>query len=235
MANNVSDRMPQAILFDLDGTLVDSAPDIAAALEETFKHLKRDIHEESKVRTWIGNGVNKLLHRALTNSMDGIAEDDEYAAAREIFFTEYLRLSGSRAKLYSEVKTTLEKFSQQNIAMACVTNKDRCFTIPLLEKLGIFEHFEIIVCGDDLTHKKPHPEALLFAAKSLNTDVKNCLMIGDSKSDVIAANEANIKVFCVDYGYAQGVNLDELKVHAMLTDIGQIEHYSNAVTYPLCG
>jgi len=216
---------PQAILFDLDGTLVDSALDLTEALRHTFITLDLEAPSEKKVSEWIGNGIDKLLHRALTNSINGVASDDDFWRAKNIFFTEYEKQSGNQSKLYLGVEQTLAHFFQENILMACVTNKDRRFTLPLLDKLRIKNHFSMIVCGDDLNNKKPHPEPLIFIANKLNVDIKKCLMVGDSASDIYAANAAEMPVFCVTYGYSQGINLETLKVDAMISDMREIEHY----------
>ncbi|MCP4413154.1 MAG: HAD hydrolase-like protein [Gammaproteobacteria bacterium] len=127
---------PAAICFDLDGTLVDSAPDLALAVDLTFKEMQRKPCPESKVRQWIGNGVDKLLHRALTNSINGMADDDLFQKTRAIFFKAYTDNIGHSSKLYQGVEKTLIQLSGEHIQLACVTNKDRAFTIPLLENLG---------------------------------------------------------------------------------------------------
>lgn len=213
---------PVAIFFDLDGTLVDSAIDISLALASAFTKLGLAAHKEAKVRTWIGNGIDKLLHRALTDSFDGIADDESFQKLRSVFFVEYERQSGYESTLYSNVETVLKTLSTKKIPMVCITNKNRCFTIPLLEKLGIAEYFQLIIGGDDVTNKKPHPESLNYAANYLKVDKNKCLMIGDSKNDVLAANQAGVDIICVDYGYAQGENLEELNIKSLISDFSEI-------------
>ncbi len=215
----------KALLFDLDGTLVDSAPDLAEALKQTFLTLKLKPHDEKQVRQWIGNGVDKLLHCALTNSMNDMASGDDFWRARNIFFSDYEKQSGCHSTLYPGVKQALSSFAKQKRLMACITNKNRRFTLPLLEKLGIRDYFSVIVCGDDLSNKKPHPEPLLFAANQLNIKAKDCVMIGDSVSDIGAANAAKMPIVCVDYGYSQGMNLAAMEIDGMVSDIRKINHY----------
>jgi len=235
MSNKMLTKRPRAILFDLDGTLVDSAPDLTEALKCTFLVLDKQPHSEEKVTGWIGNGVDKLLHRALTDSMDGVASGDEFWRARKSFFAEYQKQSGNKSRLYHGVEKALEKLFQQGTLIACVTNKSRQFTLPLLEKLGIINYFNMVVCGDDLTNKKPHPEPIIFIANKLNIKVEDCLMVGDSVNDVKAANTAEMRIFCVDYGYSQGVNLQALKVDAMISDIREIESYFAEHSIKQCG
>ena len=213
---------PEAIFFDLDGTLVDSAIDISLALASAFTQLGIPVHEESKVRTWIGNGIDKLLHRALTDSFDGIADDTSFQELRAVFFVEYERQSGCESTLYPNVDSVLKTLSIGNMPMVCITNKNRCFTIPLLEKLGIAQYFQLIIGGDDVTNKKPHPESLNYAAEYLNVDKNECLMVGDSKNDVLAANQAGVDIICVDYGYAQGENLEKLDIKLLISDFNEI-------------
>lgn len=228
-------KKPAAIFFDLDGTLVDSAPDLSASLKAAFNTLNLDPPNEKDVRHWIGNGVDKLLHRALTNSMNGTAEGDDFWRARNLFFTDYAHRSGESSTLYSGVLETLEWLTQNDILLVCITNKNRCFTEPLLEKLGINRFFNLTVCGDDLSNKKPHPEPLLYAASHLNISHRECIMVGDSKSDISAANAAEITVFCVDYGYSQGVDLSELKIDSMLSSIAEVEDHFDHHSLKQCG
>jgi len=216
-------NFPKAICFDLDGTLIDSAPDLALAVDLTFKEMGRSQVPETKVRQWIGNGVDKLLHRSLTNDMNGTADDELFQSARAIFFNAYRDNIGHSSKLYQGVEETLIQLSDKQILLACITNKDRAFTIPLLEKLGIKKYFKTIVCGDDVANKKPAPDALYAAAEQIGVAAKECLMIGDSKSDVGAANDANMEIICVDYGYNQGVDLSLLPITAMISDFSEIE------------
>ncbi len=220
-------NFPRAILFDLDGTLVDSAPDMAIALTLTFKELNMKPHTDKKIRQWVGNGIEKLLHRALTNSMDGIAEEHLMYRAKKIFFAVYPKTIGQYSKLYKGVKHTLEELLEKEIKLGCVTNKNRAFTIPLLEKMGIKKYFEAIVCGDDIKYKKPEPDALHRAAKQLGFLTEQCLMVGDSKIDITAANRAGMKVICVDYGYNQGENLSCLNIKSMISDFREIQSLLN--------
>jgi len=241
MVKQTGERMPRAILFDLDGTLVDSAPDLAAALNVTLGILDHSKVDLIDVKTWIGNGVDKLLQRALTKLMDrnnstNFENDDDFWRAKSIFYSQYEKQSGDLSKLYSNVIETLQELKRNKTGLACITNKSSCFTLPLLDKLGIRKYFDVVVCGDDLTNKKPHPEPLLHAANKLGVLPEQCLMIGDSSSDVKAANAANMPVLCVDYGYNQGVDLSTFKIDGMISDLTEVLNYDGLEReYKQCG
>jgi phosphoglycolate phosphatase len=226
---------PHAILLDLDGTLVDSAPDLTCSLNQILTILDVPLVDESRVRQWIGNGVDRLLHRALTNSVEGYAQGDEFWRARNLFFVEYQKQSGNQSRLYETVFDSLKKLSQQNIRLACITNKNRCFTLPLLKKLEVESFFDLVVCGDDLTNKKPHPEPLLYAVNQLGVDVEKSLMVGDSKTDIDAANAASMAVVCVDYGYSQGKNLSLLNINGMISNLSELIELFSSQGLRECG
>ncbi|PCI68146.1 MAG: phosphoglycolate phosphatase [Gammaproteobacteria bacterium] len=215
----------KAFLFDLDGTLVDSAPDLTESLAITFNQLGLKPPSHEKVKSWIGNGVDKLLHRALTNSVDGIASDDPFWSARKLFFDAYQKQSGKLSKLYTGVREILEYLQKKKVPIACITNKNRAFTLPLLQMLGIDIYFEVVVCGDDLSNKKPHPEPLNYAAKKLGVENQFCVMVGDSVNDIKAAQAANMDMICVDYGYNQGQDLSLYNVKAILSNLNNVQVY----------
>ncbi len=221
-SNGFVKKAPKGILFDLDGTLVDSAPDLTNALNKTLISLNFEPVDLAEVKIWIGNGVDKLLHRAITKSNNKLANDSDFWRARNIFYVEYEKQSGRQSTLYSGVIELFEALNNRKIEIACVTNKSRCFTLPLLRQLEIEKYFSLVVCGDDLTNKKPHPEPLLYAVTKMALVVEQCLMVGDSSSDISAANAANMEVICVDYGYSQGVDLSVLNISGMISKLSEL-------------
>ncbi|WP_404341270.1 HAD-IA family hydrolase [Pseudoalteromonas mariniglutinosa] len=195
-----------AALFDLDGTLVDSVYDLYIAMNLTLSDLAFPIVTQQLVESWVGNGIETLVKRGLSGDMQ-VSEhlDDRLAEqAIQLFYQHYDQVVGDYSVLYQHVETGLAAL--HGIPKALITNKARCFTEKLLAKLALTSHFELLVCGDDMT-KKPSPEPLLFACQQLNISPAETIMIGDSKSDILAAQAANIDVCAVNYGYHQGENL----------------------------
>ena len=198
----------EAALFDLDGTLVDSVYDLYIAMNLTLSDLAFPIVTQRLVESWVGNGIEVLVKRALSGDMQISEHLDEALADKAIalFYQHYEQQVGEYSLLYQHVETGLAALS--GMPKALITNKARRFTEKLLEKLALTSHFELIVCGDDMA-KKPSPEPLLFACQQLNVDVKQAIMIGDSKSDILAAQAAKIDVIALNYGYNQGENLSD--------------------------
>ncbi len=211
-----------AVFFDLDGTLVDSAQDLTIALQNTFKVLGLKPHSELKIRQWVGNGIDKLLHRSLTNDMQGEAEKEKFELARAIFHEAYINQVGLNCKIFNGVLSTLKNLKNKNIKLACITNKDRVYTETLLAEKKLNNYFDVIICGDDVEKKKPHAMPLITAAEKLQVELDHCIMVGDSKSDVLAANKVHIPVVCVSYGYAQSVDLSALNIACYVDDLSKV-------------
>ena len=200
----------QGVLFDLAGTLVDSAQDMYIALNLTLTEVAFPVVSYAQVTTWIGNGIEILVKRALSGDIVVNSELSKHlvidAVAR--FKSHYQQLAGDYVALYQHVETGLS--ATAHLPKAIVTNKDRVFTEQLLDKLNLTSHFKVLVCGDD-GEKKPSPAPLLKACEALNITPENAIMIGDSKSDIIAAKSAEIDVLALSYGYNQGFDLKELE------------------------
>ena len=200
----------QGVLFDLDGTLVDSAQDMYIALNLTLTEVAFPVVSYAQVTTWIGNGIEILVKRALSGDIVVNSELSKHlvidAVAR--FKSHYQQLAGDYVALYQHVETGLS--ATAHLPKAIVTNKDRVLTEQLLDKLNLTSHFKVLVCGDD-GEKKPSPSPLLKACEALNILPEKTIMIGDSKSDIIAAKSAEIDVLALTYGYNQGFDLKELE------------------------
>jgi len=195
-------------LFDLDGTLVDSVYDLYIAINLTLSDLAFPIVSQSLVESWVGNGVETLVMRALSGDMQISVHLDEALSNKAItlFYQHYEQQVGEYSVLYQHVETGLSAL--RGMPKALITNKARIFTEKLLDKLSLTSHFEVIVCGDDMA-KKPSPEPLLFACNKLNVEPSKAIMIGDSKSDILAAHAAKIDVIALNYGYNQGEKLSD--------------------------
>jgi len=198
----------EAAFFDLDGTLVDSVYDLYIAMNLTLTELAFPIVSQRLVEIWIGNGIETLVKRGLSGDMQISEQLDEQLANRaiSIFYGHYEQQVGKYSVLYQHVETGLAAL--RNTPKALITNKARRFTEKLLDKLALTEHFDVIVCGDDMA-KKPSAEPLLFACKQLDVPASQAIMIGDSKSDILAAHAADIDVIAVNYGYNQGEKLSD--------------------------
>jgi len=216
-------RKPKMILIDVDGTLVDSVPDLAYCVDEMMKVLGREPHGEAKVRNWVGNGVERLTRRALIGQLDGEPSDEDFAKGYPIFLELYKDNTSKRSCLYLGVREGLDYMKSQGYLLGCVTNKDAQFTIPLLKGLGIYDEFGIVVSGDTLPVKKPDPQPLLHAAAHFGVGAEDSLMLGDSKSDVTAARNAGFQIVCMSYGYNHGEDIRNYNPDAVIDSMVELK------------
>jgi len=211
------------ILIDVDGTLVDSVPDLAYCVDEMMKQMEMPTHGEAKVRNWVGNGVERLVRRALIGQLDGEPDEDLFEKAYPIFLDLYAVNTSQRSCLYPGVREGLDYMKAAGYTLGCVTNKAAQFTIPLLKDLGIHDDFENIVCGDTLAKKKPDPLPLLHSAEVLKVTPEKSLMLGDSVSDVKAARAAGFQIICMSYGYNHGVDIRESNPDAVIDSMVELK------------
>ncbi|AZS51419.1 phosphoglycolate phosphatase [Entomomonas moraniae] len=197
-------KYPKLVMFDLDGTLVDSAPDIAIAVNKTLRELGLPVVSEDKVRLWVGNGAEMLIRRALTDGDDNKPLDQSLWAKAYKLSLGYYPYHHDIKYLYHGVKTFLEAMQKQSVKMAIVTNKPVQFVEPLLKELGIGHYFDWFIGGDSLPQKKPAPEPLLYVLDQAGVKREEVLFVGDSRSDVRAAKAANIPCAALTYGYNHG-------------------------------
>ena len=200
-------KTPKMVLIDLDGTLVDSAPDLAFCVDATLKQLGLPPQGLEQVRDWVGNGVEKLMRRALSGDIDGAPDEALLKRAMPVFLKLYEHNLAQRSRLYPGIREGIALLKAQGILLGCVTNKIARFTEPLLKQLGVRDEFGIVVSGDTLAEKKPHPAPLLHAAQFFNVAPHESLMVGDSVHDVEAARAAGFQVACVSYGYNHGADI----------------------------
>ncbi|MGB5428004.1 MAG: phosphoglycolate phosphatase [Gammaproteobacteria bacterium] len=215
-------RKPEMILIDVDGTLVDSVPDLAYCVDEMMTVLGREPHGEVRVRDWVGNGVERLVRRALVGALRGEPDEADFERAYPIFLELYAENTSRRSCLYPGVREGLDRLKAANYRLGCVTNKAARFTEPLLKDLGVYDDFSIVISGDTLTKKKPDPAPLLHAAKLLGCQPADAMMIGDSVSDVAAARAAGFQIVCMSYGYNHGVDIREAAPDAVIDILTEI-------------
>lgn len=207
-----------AVVFDLDGTLVDSAGDIAEAVNRTLEDLSLPRVSETTVRSWIGEGVRNLVVTALRDA--GI--DLTLETVMPVFMRHYHDCLLRSPRLYDGVRATLEALQARGLPMAICTNKPAALVPPLLEHLGIASFFAHIIGGDSLPQRKPSPEPLQHVAALLGQPVQACLMVGDSATDLHAANNAGMPVVLVRYGYRRDLDLDAADAVAVIDDMREL-------------
>ncbi len=197
---NASDRAERAsfraraVLLDLDGTLLDTVADLAAAVDAMLVELGRTPIGESVVRNYVGKGARVLVRRALAGSLDGPCDEKVVDAAMPVFERHYARENGASARLYPNAVEGLDAMRAKGLALACVTNKPQPFTDALLSRTGLAPYFTAIVGADARLARKPDPASLLHACERLGIAPLQAVAIGDSMNDVQAARAAGIPV-----------------------------------------
>lgn len=216
-------KKPQMVLIDVDGTLVDSVPDLAYCVDEMLKALDMPVRGEKRVRHWVGNGVERLVRRGLINDLNGEPDEALFEKAMPIFNDLYALNTSKRSCLYPGVKEAMEFLKSTGVKIGCVTNKAAQFTLPIIKDLGIADYFEIVVCGDTLAKKKPDPLPLLHSAEQLGVKPESSLMLGDSMSDVKAARAAGFDIICMSYGYNHGEDIHLSNPDAVVDSMEEIK------------
>lgn len=201
------------IIFDMDGTLIDSAPSLAFALNFTLQQLGKRPFSEETIREWIGNGADILIKRALVGSKDyeQFRIDKElFGKAKTLFLKFYGNNLNAKTTLYPDVPQTLSRLKESGFTLALATNKPVKFVADMLEHFNIMQYFTLAYGAGSVEHKKPHPQILLTLCKELHIPPAQSVMVGDSSNDLLAANAAGIDTIALTYGYNQGVDLKEL-------------------------
>jgi len=203
----------QLLIFDFDGTLIDSVPDLADATNTMLIALGKDTYPIDTIRNWIGNGSRLLVERALVGKiivLDGELTKEEADQAEQIFFDAYTELGGRKTVAYPDVDSGLKKLKAAGYTLALVTNKPIRFVPKILQSFGWQDLFSEVVGGDSLTVKKPDPGPLLHVCEALNISVAQSIMIGDSRNDILAGKKANMDTLGLSYGYNYGQDIREL-------------------------
>lgn len=199
----------QAIAFDLDGTLCDSVPDLAAAANATREHMGLQPLPVDAVESYVGDGLANLVHRVLTDSRDGMAEQEEWEKAFTFYIRYYRDHLSDHTRAYPETEAGLGLLKTLGIPLVVITNKNEILAAELLKQLGLADYFSLILGGDSLPEKKPSPMPLLHAAEVLNIDPANMMMVGDSQNDILAAKAAGCLSVGVTFGYGDMTMLSQ--------------------------
>jgi phosphoglycolate phosphatase len=192
------------VLIDLDGTLMDTAPDLAAAANRMRADFGLPPLPLDRIAAFVGKGAEVLVHRALTDDLDGRAEPEAFARGRALFYAHYTVENGLQAIVFDRVPQALEHLRSRGLKVACVTNKPKEFTIPLLAKMDLARHFDAVVAGDEVAEKKPHPALLLEACRRVQLQPAEVMLVGDSVNDAQAARAAGCGCVLVETGYNEG-------------------------------
>ncbi len=200
-------------------------PDIWRAANHTLKQLKLPTVSESQVTQWVGNGLEAFVKRSLTRGLNGKLDPALLEQALDMFINYYENNVCVASYLYPTVNATLSMLHTRDIKLALVTNKAPVSTGLLLQQLNIAHYFSSVVYGDSCEHKKPHPAQLELALNELALRPEQVFMVGDSAHDLNAAKAANISAVAVDYGYAQGADLNALQPLAVVSKLNQIINF----------
>lgn len=199
----------ELILFDLDGTLINSAPDLATAVNYMLETLDKETFPEESIDLWVGNGALVLVKRALSGSreIDETLDPDHVETALQIFLGFYAKHLCVKTKPYPNVTSTLNALRSEGYRLAIITNKPYAFVEPILEGLNLKDLFEYVLGGDSLDKKKPDPLPLRHACKALDIPIEKSVMVGDSRNDILAAKAAGMQSIAVTYGYNYGEDI----------------------------
>ena len=209
----------RAVILDLDGTLLDTAADLAAATNLMMLELGREPLPQATVASYIGKGVEVLVHRALGGSLDARVGHDLHTRGHDAFMRHYQVENGRHSRPYEGVLEGVAAMRAKGLRLACVTNKPKSFADPLLERFGLAQAFELIVGGDTLPLRKPDPMPMLHVAQRFEIDPPEIVAIGDSLNDALAARAAGMPVFAVPYGYNEGRDVRTLDVDAVFDSL----------------
>jgi len=214
----------KVILFDLDGTLINSSPDLAVAVNHMLKTLDRDTFSEDVIHGWVGNGAQILVQRALSgqSEIDKNLDAAFAADALETFLAFYAQNLCVATVTYPNVPSTLKTLKSMGYRLAIVTNKPFAFVEPILEGLKLTGLFELILGGDSLDQKKPDPIPLLHVCTTLGATVDDCVMVGDSKNDILAANACSMQSVGVTYGYNYGEDIGVYEPSIVIDDFSML-------------
>lgn len=206
----------KAVMIDLDGTLLDTVPDLAAAARRMLAALGLPARSEEEIRSFIGKGIPNLVERCLPQGTAAL-QAEALALYQDFYFEE----SGRRTTIYPGVLEGLAQFRALRLRLACVTNKAARFTVPLLEQMGLAPWFELVVSGDTLARKKPDPMQLAHICAEFALAPDKVLLIGDSANDALAARAAGCPVLCVSYGYNEGGDVHDLDCDAIVESLSE--------------
>jgi phosphoglycolate phosphatase len=219
-ASNTTPVAVSAVLLDLDGTLLDTVPDLHAAVCAMLRDLGRPELPSEAIRTYVGRGISNLIKRVLAGSLEVADEaSPPPQEALDSFRRHYARENGRNSRCYPGVMEGLEALKAKGLPLAVITNKAEVFTLPLLESTGLAGYFDVIVSGDFLPKAKPDPMSIIWTCGRLGVSPSDTLFIGDSVNDSLAGRAAGCHVFLLPYGYNEGRDVQELDCDAIVPTV----------------
>ena len=225
---------PDLVAFDLDGTLVDSVPDLARCIDRTMVRFGIPARGEALVRTWVGNGAERLVERAITGEVEAPADPGLLREACAVFLNLYASHGRERTRVYAGVRDGLAALRSRGAALACITNKPHLPAVDLLAHLEMLDCFELVLGGDSLARRKPDPLPLIHACTELGVPVERAIFAGDSINDVKAARAAGMRVACVSYGYNHGVDIAQAGPDAVVDSLVELADLCSGAPAPHC-
>lgn len=218
--------MFEAYFFDLDGTLVETAPEIADAVNDTLRYFDWPVVTQQQVNDWIGHGTKELLIMALASvtksSVEAVRVSDDLKQALPIFDRYYQERCGTRSHLYPHVKEVLTRLRQQGSKLAVVTNKEGRYTDIVLRVHGLTDLFDIVISGDSFPVKKPNPTSVQNCLARWNVLPQQALFVGDSSIDAQTARNANIPVWLLPYGYNMGQTVQSCQPDRVIANFSEL-------------
>lgn len=203
-------------MIDLDGTLLDTAEDLALAANLMLHELGKPVQQVETIKSYIGKGIQKLVKRALTGELNGEPEPALLEKALPIYKKYYAENVHVKTKPFPGVKEGIKSLQQAGFHLACITNKSEAFTLPLLRAAGFYDCFEMILSGDNLPKRKPDPMPLKHICQYFNVLPHEAILLGDSLNDTTAARAFGCHIFCVPYGYNEGGDVHDLDCDAIV-------------------
>jgi phosphoglycolate phosphatase len=225
MLMQVKTNQIRAVVFDLDGTLVDTLPDLTSAVNATLTALGARNLTQARVKVLVGDGADKLVARAVAEATTGepeLTDADEQARAMQLFFRYYAEHLYVQSRVYPDAARVLRILREQGFRVGCVTNKSSRFAIPVLELAGLSGFLDLTLCADRNEDRKPSPALLLKACSRLQLSPEEMLYVGDSHTDVIAAHAAGCGAVAVTFGYHREGSLERVNPEATVASLTDI-------------
>ncbi|PMR73899.1 phosphoglycolate phosphatase [Billgrantia endophytica] len=210
------------VAFDLDGTLIDSVPDLAVAVDMALADLGLAPAGMENVRDWVGNGSRKLVERALAAALNDTPPAELLEQGHRGFLEHYGRDPSSRTRIYPGAREALDGLRTGGMPLALVTNKPFAFIAPILAGFGLERHFGLCLGGDSLDRKKPDPAPLLHVAAQFGLHPRDCLMVGDSRHDIAAGQAAGFRTLAVPYGYNHGESVRDSRPDDVVESLAEL-------------